>query len=702
MKKTIQKVLSILLCAALLCGLTPLGFAEDAPITGVSDLFTYTVNDGKATITECDRSVSGKLTIPSTIEGYPVTSIGNYAFDNCEALTGVTVPDGVTDIGQGAFKNCAKLQHIALPDGVTRIGSDAFTETAYYQNNFKNSLKQVLYIGRYLIKAKESLTGHYRIRSGTTCIADSAFFYCYILTGVTIPDSMTSIGTEAFYHCSVLKKVTVPNRVTSIGEGAFRACGSLTSLTIGSGVTRIGDYTFENCTGLTNVTIPNSVTSIGGGAFFGCTGLTSVTIPDSVTSIGDYAFENCTGLTNVTIPNSVTSIGKEAFEKCIRLTSVTIPNGVTSIGSFAFQGCAALTNVTIPASVASIGSGAFAACSRLTAITVDSGSRTYFCDGNGILYNKAQTELIQYPGGNRNTAFTVPAGVTNIGADAFYGCDALTSLTLPNSVTSIGDDAFADCSKLESVTVPASVTEIGSDILSSSLNPYIIGVPGSFAETYAKEHYIGFVSLGSGQLPIYTVTFDANGGIDAPAEQTKVRGETVTLSPEKPTREGYVFLFWSTCPVYPANVLYTTYQPGKTYSADRGIRLYAIWAPTGAAVHSVSVEDLTVYVNSDSFLKQKIDADKDTYCTVQYSSSDESVATVVGNGHVEGYKRGTATITVTVTDHNGNTVSDTCKVTVKNSPIWNILLQFIVNLLSRTLDIFVSCFIIALWSIERL
>ena len=651
MTKKIQKVLSVLLCAALLGGLAPLVFAEDAPITGVSGLFNYTVNDGKATITYCDRSVSGELTVPSTIEGYPVASIGIYAFGNCKALTGVTVPAGVTDVDQGAFENCTALLHIALPDGVTRIGSGAFNGTAYYQENFTNSLKQVLYIGDYLIRAKDSLIGSYQIRSGTKLIADWAFSNCGCLTGVTLPDSLTSISVTAFYNCYSLKKVTIPNSVTSIGKSAFGKCTALTSLTIGKSVTSLGERAFADCAGLTSVTIPNSVTNIGYGVF-----------------------ENCTGLTNVTIPNSV-----------------------TSIGSFAFKGCSALTNVTIPAGVASIGSGAFAACSRLTAITVDSQNQAYSCDGNGILYNKAQTELIQYPGGNRHTAFTVPAGVTSIGDSAFYDCDALTSVTLPDSVTSIGDDAFAACSRLESVTIPAGVTEIGSDILpsssdilSSSLDPYIIGVPGSFAETYAKENNIGFVSLGSGQLPVYTVTFDANGGTDAPAEQTKVRGETVTLTPEKPTREGYVFLFWSTCPVYPATVLYTTYQPGKTYSADRNIRLYAIWAPAGAAVHSVSVEDLTVYVNRDSFLKQKIDADKDTYCTVQYSSSDESVATVGINGYVEGHKRGTATITVTVTDHNGNTVSDTCKVTVSNLPIKYILMECLFKILGWLADCYIS------------
>ena len=82
--------------------------------------------------------------------------------------------------------------------------------------------------------------------------------------------SVTSIGNTAFYSCFGLTSVTIPNSVTSIGGGAF-----------------------SSCSGLTSVTIPNSVTSIGGSAFYGCSGLTSVTIPNSVTSIVDYAFYSC-------------------------------------------------------------------------------------------------------------------------------------------------------------------------------------------------------------------------------------------------------------------------------------------------------------------------------------------------------------------------------------------------------------------------
>ena len=157
--------------------------------------------------------------------------------------------------------------------------------------------------GLRLLKSNKNIT-NYVVKAGTRVICDGAFYGCYILTSVTIPNSVTSIGIEAFIGCWGLTSVTIPNSVKSIGNWAF-----------------------ARCSGLTSVTIPNSVKSIGNWAFEGCSGLTSVTIPNSVTSIGDYAFADCSGLTSVTIPNSVKSIGTGVFEGCSGLKSIIIPSG---------------------------------------------------------------------------------------------------------------------------------------------------------------------------------------------------------------------------------------------------------------------------------------------------------------------------------------------------------------------------------------
>jgi hypothetical protein len=303
-----------------------------------------------------------------------------------------------------------------------------------------------------------------------TGIGDYAFAGCNSLTSVTIPDGVTSIGFRAFNGCP-LNDVTIPNSVTSIGYDAFGACTSLTSISVGtlnSAYSSVEGVLFNKTQttlvqypagiAATSYSIPNNVTSMGDYAFGGCTSLSSVTIPARVTIIGEWAFCGCSSLTNLTIPNSVTSIGQEAFDWCTNLTSITIPNSVTSIGDYAFYGCTSLRSVTIGSGVTSIGTNAFFYCFSLTAITVDA-ANSFYSSVDGVWLNKSQTTLIECPGG-KTGAYTIPNGVTGIGGFAFAYCTSLLSVTIPSSVTSIGSEAFWSCINLTSVTIPDSVTSI--------------------------------------------------------------------------------------------------------------------------------------------------------------------------------------------------------------------------------------------------
>ncbi|MGN0624414.1 MAG: leucine-rich repeat protein [Oscillospiraceae bacterium] len=189
--------------------------------------FEYSIlDDGTVEISGYTGSDS-KLVIPGTIDGKKVTSIGDYAFEGCESLTSITIPNNVTSIGEGAFAWCENLTSITIPNSVTSIG-------------------------------------------------DSAFYKCTSLTSVTIPNSVTSIGSNAFARCTSLTSITIPNSVTSIGDWAFWDCTSLTSITIPNSVTSIESNAFARCTSLTSITIPNSVTSIGEYAFYECESLTDV------------------------------------------------------------------------------------------------------------------------------------------------------------------------------------------------------------------------------------------------------------------------------------------------------------------------------------------------------------------------------------------------------------------------------------------
>lgn len=154
------------------------------------------------------------------------------------------------------------------------------------------------------------------IENGVTTIGDEAFYYCTNLTSVTLPDSITTIGEKAFNNCKSLASISIPDSTTTIGDFAFCNCESITKITVPSSVNIIGEHAFQGCEKLTNIVIQEGVTIISDYAFSGCEGITSISIPKGVTTIGNYAFFGCYYLNNIYIPNSVTTIGKSVFGNC--------------------------------------------------------------------------------------------------------------------------------------------------------------------------------------------------------------------------------------------------------------------------------------------------------------------------------------------------------------------------------------------------
>lgn len=321
------------------------------------------------------------LSSKGELEIYGEGEMADYAlgkapwYEYRERITSVDIPEGVTTIGNGAFYECEALAKVTIPDSVTLIGENAFS---------------------YCVKLAELDLG-----KGLLTLGDLAFYGCAGLKNLVLPDSVTKIGNAAFYDCSALSDLKMGASLTTIGNSAFANCASLTEVTMPDSLKTIGNGAFFSCNGLTTVELPISVTNLGSDVFGVCTKLTAIqvapgnqtfssrdgvlfnedqtvllaypggkvgayTIPDTVTAIGPQAFQACSGLTAITIPESVTDIGDNAFFWCDRLKDVTMPDSVTTIGASAFSYCLELTWVIFSASLERIGENAFSYCAKLS------------------------------------------------------------------------------------------------------------------------------------------------------------------------------------------------------------------------------------------------------------------------------------------------------------------------------------------------
>ena len=154
------------------------------------------------------------------------------------------------------------------------------------------------------------------------------------------------------------------------------------------------------------------------------------------------------------IRKGVKVIGNGAFWCCRSLTKINIPNSVTNIGNGAFLECSSLSNINIPSSVVNMNGNPFFYWNG----DLHNESKAFIYE-HQVLFNKDKTTLIAYRSKEKN--YIIPNSVTNIGDNAFYGCQSLTNINIPNSVTSIGNDAFGRCYSLTSINIPDGVTNIG-------------------------------------------------------------------------------------------------------------------------------------------------------------------------------------------------------------------------------------------------
>ena len=502
-----------------------------------------------------------------------VTTIGRLAFYECEKLTKVNAPN-VTSMGEFAFGDCIALQQVDFPK-ITVLSPGAFYScTALQSVNMPNLEKTLSYMNSY-----------------ADCYG--SFKSCSSLEKVNFP-KLTTVGGDAFENCKSLTVIDLP-QVVVVDAGAFRGCLALKEaklplvqeIYIGNVET---EGTFYGCSALEKVDV-SSIIELKSGTFNGCTALQQVVAPNLQSF--DAAFVNCPALQELDISNysgeascfqnlkivpsletiriapdnakyavqdgivltkdlqsvvyvppknsiknmdlpQVTRLEARAFADCTNLETISLPN-VTEIDYFAFYGCTNLETISLP-NATEIGNMAFQRCTNL--------------------------ETISLP------------NVTYIGREAFDNCTNLETISLPN-VTCIGDEAFDNCARLKEVRISDRGPQltIGAKAFNKCRRLTGLLVDGSYENLWSKLQVdeTAMDPLTHVRL-MFPVTYDANGGTDAPAAERKVLGDDLTLTTREPRRSGYVFAGWSTTANGTVN-----YQPGDRYTADESATLYAVW-----------------------------------------------------------------------------------------------------------------------------
>lgn len=351
------------------------------------------------------------LTIPSSIEGYPVKSVNMKSLQeqSRKNLKTFTVEDGIEELNI-FLPSCTKLESVYLPETLKAA-----------EINFRN---------------------------------------CTSLESITIPGGLKTIPYDFAFSCTNLKEVTIGEGVEVIGEYAFAGCESLESVIIPDSVWNIDDCAFNACLGLKNVTMSKNIQYIGDYAFEQ-TAIESIKLSDSLEEIGEYAFSK-TALKSLKLPSKIKSIGYKAFYDCQSLEKINIPKSVINNVNKAWSQCNALSDVTLEGDMTAELYDAL-----YTTPWIEKYNADY--EGDFIIFDGC---LVKYKGDDKNPV--IPDTVETLGGKAFTYADIDTvtfspnisvitqssfkgseikSLTIPATISKVESLSFALCYSLEEVII---------------------------------------------------------------------------------------------------------------------------------------------------------------------------------------------------------------------------------------------------------
>ncbi|MBP5476099.1 MAG: leucine-rich repeat domain-containing protein [Paludibacteraceae bacterium] len=445
-----------------------------------------------------------------------VTGIGSRAFQHCNKMTAVTIPNSVTSIGDYAFYGCSALSFIDEFDSnfesfglhvfagcssLTAIDMDAANPNYSSENGVlfnKAKTRLIQYPA-----GKEDVS--YGIPATVTVVGSEAFLNARKLTNIVIPDGVQTIKNGAFLGCSGLLFVTIPKSVTTIEENAFVGCNKLTSFMVETTNTKycskedvlfskdkkkLIQYPAGNKN--TSYLIPDGTAHVGNYAFNQCKDLTSIIIPKTVTNIGWNAFQSCSGLTPLTCRAvNPPHCDDDCFDDVTKTIPVYVPE--ESLDAYkADEGWSYFTNIkpiTCNASSGTCGANGdnltwSLSCDGVLTISGEGDMKqwTHVTTSHYAPWRSYEVESIVIEEGVTSIGMfafwncyhvqeiTLPNSLKLIGASAFFGCTGLESVTFGSGIAAIGEYAFDGCTGLTSMEIPETVTTIGAGILANCSN----------------------------------------------------------------------------------------------------------------------------------------------------------------------------------------------------------------------------------------
>ena len=432
-------------------------------------------NIGETAFSGCEGSMS--VTVGDCVESIPYA-----AFESCNALTNIEIPDTLINIDEDAFKYCENLEILTIGTGVSQIGFNAFSNCY--------NLKKIYWNAKNVDDFSEMYGAFYNAGKNGEGV------------DVIFSNDVETIPACAFYSSSEapnLKTLTIGNNVNAIGHSAFKGCSNINK--IWWNPKKIGEKGYDIFEGVGQsidgfqVVFSDNVEYIPN--VFESSNISEMSIGKNVTTINPWAFYGCEKLTNLTIPDSVLTIGLSAFEDCSNIRTLSIGKNVSKIGEDSFADCSNLEKIYWNAiNVDDYCSGAFHGAGQ-------SGEGIDIIFGNEVESIPAHAFGRYYsaePETPKLKEVTIGNSVRNIGKSAFQNCEDLSDVIIPNSVINIGDYAFYGCKNLNSITIPDSVTNIGDYAFCycSSLSNLVVG---NGIENISEATFAGCDSLTSITLP---------------------------------------------------------------------------------------------------------------------------------------------------------------------------------------------------------